>query len=178
MVYTMNEFWEKEWAKCPEADGIDFVPIGWWPWSPGLPVAQSNVKADFENPNFCYPRSGRFFWKWVDGKKQYILQPHMIEYFQKEFCSRCGTQRCPGDAEAIATCGHAERKPKMKKQAYVSVTYLFTFEPSEVGVSEDCTESEFEAAIDGYLNRVFEEVQGAADIIPNDIEVDIKGDFE
>ena len=99
------------------------------------------------------------------------------EQFQEKYCSLCGSQRCPGDEEAIAMCGH--NKPKReKKQAYVSVTYLFTFEPSEVGIPEDCTEDEFAAAIDGYLNRVFEEVQGAADIIPNDIEVDIKGDFE
>lgn len=59
------------------------------------------------------------------------------------------------------------------KKAYVSVTYLFQFEPSEVGVSEDCTDQEFEAAIDGYLNRVFEEVQSVADIIPNEIETEI-----
>lgn len=66
----------------------------------------------------------------------------------------------------------------MKKQAYVSVTYLFTFEPSEVGISEDCPKSQFEAAINDYLNRVFEGIQSTAGIIPNDIEVDIKGDFE
>ena len=59
------------------------------------------------------------------------------------------------------------------KKAYVSVTYLFQFEPSEVGIPEDCTKREFEAAIDGYLNRVFAEVQAAADIIPNDVEVEI-----
>lgn len=174
----MDKFWQDEWDKHPGAEGVDFVPIGWWPWSKGLPVHQTNVKADFENPHLMVPRSNRFCWKMVNGKKQYILTPYMEEHFQKEFCSRCGTQRCPGDSEAIATCGYAERKPKMKKQAYVSVTYLFTFEPSEVGIPEDCTKSEFEAAVDGYLNRVFEEVEGAADIIPNDIEVDIKGDFE
>ena len=177
-MYTMDKFWQDEWDRHPGAEGVDFVPIGWWPWSKGLPVHQTNVKADFENPNLCVPRSNRFYWKTVNGKKQYILTPQMEEYFQKEFCSRCGTQRCPGDSEAIATCGYAERKPKMKKQAYVSVTYLFAFEPSEVGISEDCSESEFEAAVDGYLNRVFEEVEGTVGIIPNDIEIDIKGDFE
>ena len=59
------------------------------------------------------------------------------------------------------------------KKAYVSVTYLLQFEPSGVGISEDCTEREFGAAIDDYLNRIFEEVQAAAGIIPNDIEVEI-----
>ena len=59
------------------------------------------------------------------------------------------------------------------KKAYVSVTYLFQFEPSEVGIPDDCTKREFEAAIDGYLNRVFEEVHSAADIVPNEIEIEI-----
>lgn len=59
------------------------------------------------------------------------------------------------------------------KKAYVSVTYLLQFEPSEIGIAEDCTNQEFEAAIDGYLNRVFEEVQTVANIIPNNIEIEI-----
>ena len=59
------------------------------------------------------------------------------------------------------------------KKAYVSVTYLFQFEPSEVGIPEDCTKREFEAAIDGCLNRVFEEIHTIAEITPNDIEIEI-----
>lgn len=173
----MDKFWQDEWDRHPGAEGVDFVPIGWWPWSKGLPIHQTNLKEDFENPQLMVPRSNRFYWKTVNGRKQYILTPEMEKYFEKEFCSMCGSQRCPGDSEAIATCGYAERKPKMKKQAYVSVTYLFQFEPSEVGISEDCTKAEFQAAVDGYMNRVFEEAVDSLGM-PNDIEVEINGDFE
>lgn len=60
----------------------------------------------------------------------------------------------------------------MKRIAYASTTYLFSFEPHEVGMPDDCTDSELEAAVTGYLNRIFEETidyLGA----PNDIEITI-----
>lgn len=60
----------------------------------------------------------------------------------------------------------------MKRVAYVSMTYLFTFEPSEVGLSEDCTDLELEAAVTGYLNRMFEETTHYLGV-PNDIEIAI-----
>ena len=33
-----------------------------------------------------------------------------------------------------------------KKTAYVSLTFLFQYEPEELELSEDCSEDEFEAA--------------------------------
>lgn len=57
------------------------------------------------------------------------------------------------------------------KTADISVTYLFQLNPEEVGISEDCTDEEFENGIKGYLHRIFEEVYRAAEIIPNDIEI-------
>ena len=59
------------------------------------------------------------------------------------------------------------------KEAQVSVTYLFTFNPNEVGISEKCTDKEFECAINGYLNRVFEETVNSLGM-PNDIEIHIE----
>ena len=61
----------------------------------------------------------------------------------------------------------------MTKEAQVSVTYLFTFDPTEVGISEGCTNKEFECAINGYLNRVFEETVNSLGM-PNDIEIQIE----
>lgn len=60
------------------------------------------------------------------------------------------------------------------KTAYVSLTYLFQFEPKELGLTEDCTEEEFEAAIDGQLSEVFDKVHEIMGV-PNDIEMDFNG---
>ena len=60
----------------------------------------------------------------------------------------------------------------MKRVAYASTTYLFTFEPHEVGMPDDCTDLELEAAVTGYLNRIFEETVHYLGM-PNDIEIEI-----
>ena len=60
----------------------------------------------------------------------------------------------------------------MKRVAYVSMTYLFTFEPHEVGMPDDCADLELEAAVTGYLNRIFEETVHHLGM-PNDIEIEI-----
>ena len=60
------------------------------------------------------------------------------------------------------------------KTAYVSLTYLFQFEPKELGLTDDCTEEEFEAAIDGQLSEVFDEVYETIGC-PNDIEKEFRG---
>lgn len=51
------------------ADGVDFVPI----MSPELipPVIVSYTKKEWMNGVSCYPKSGRRYWKLVDGKKIY-----------------------------------------------------------------------------------------------------------
>lgn len=51
------------------ADGVDFVPI----MSPELipPVIDSYTKEEWINGVKSYPKSGRRYWKMVDGKKVY-----------------------------------------------------------------------------------------------------------
>lgn len=58
-------------------------------------------------------------------------------------------------------------------KAQVSITYLFEFLPEDVGISLDSSEREFEAAINGYLNRIFEETESSLGV-PNDIEIYIE----
>ena len=61
------------------------------------------------------------------------------------------------------------------KTAYVSLTYLIQLEPAEVGISDECSQEQFEAAVEGYVHRVIEEMHDGSDMIPNDIEMDFKG---
>lgn len=171
----MDKFWEEQFAEVPEAEGIDFVSIGTMPWDLNKHIFQSNLKKDFENPHLATPRSGRLFWKMEDGKKKYLLTPKEEAIFEKEFCCMCGSQRCPGDTEAILNCGSFKRIEDKKKRADVSVTYTFSFDPSTVGLLNDCTEREFAAAVDGYMNRVFEEVEKAANIVPDTIDTEFLG---
>ena len=173
----MNEFWTKEWARHPDAEGIDFVPLGWRPWlKPDSVIIQSNIKADFDNPNFCYPRSSRLFWKMVNGEKQYILESPMVESFHQEFCNYCGSQRCPGDAEAIASCGYFNNnKPKPSpKIADIRLEYNLTLSPMDVGLDDNCSYEEFNAAVNGYLTRLYNEVEPALGI-PYETESDLLG---
>lgn len=61
------------------------------------------------------------------------------------------------------------------KTAYVSLTYLIRLEPAEVGISDDCSQEQFEAAVEGYVHRVVEELYDGSNMVPNDIEMDFKG---
>ena len=60
------------------------------------------------------------------------------------------------------------------KTAYVSLTYLFQYEPKEVGLTDECTEQEFKAAIDSQLSELLDETYEIMGV-PNDIEMDFKG---
>lgn len=59
------------------------------------------------------------------------------------------------------------------KRAYCSVTYLWSFEPSELGLSEDCTEEELEAAAEERMEKITNIISQRADIFPNDVEVSV-----
>lgn len=61
----------------------------------------------------------------------------------------------------------------MKKTAYVSVTYLWTFERSDLGLPEDTSDDEFEAAVNAHMEKATDQIGVQADIFPNDIEVSI-----
>ena len=60
----------------------------------------------------------------------------------------------------------------MKKVGYCSLTYLYQFFPKELGLSDDCSEREFEDAIEHEVDRIKFRTE---DIIgePNDIEITI-----
>ena len=62
-----------------------------------------------------------------------------------------------------------------EKTAYVSVTYLFTVDPEQVGLEDDCFYDEFSAAVEDYMERVTCMVGEQAEIFPNDIEIHING---
>lgn len=59
------------------------------------------------------------------------------------------------------------------KRAYCSVTYLWSFEPHDLGLPEDCTEEELEAAAEKRMEKITDAVAGLADIFPNDVEVSV-----
>lgn len=59
------------------------------------------------------------------------------------------------------------------KRAYCSVTYLWSFEPHDLGLSEDCTEEELEVAAEARMEKITELIFMQADIYPNDVEVSV-----
>ena len=59
------------------------------------------------------------------------------------------------------------------KRAYCSVTYLWSFEPHDLGLPEDCTEEELETAAEARMEKITEVISELADIFPNDVEVSV-----
>ena len=41
----------------------------------------------------------------------------------------------------------------MRKMAYVSVTFLYSFEPKELNLDDDCSEDEFRAAVEDKMKE-------------------------
>lgn len=41
----------------------------------------------------------------------------------------------------------------MRKIAYVSVTFLYSFEPKDLNLDDNCTEDEFRAAIEDRMKK-------------------------
>lgn len=56
-----------------DADGIDFIPIGWYLFGKeSVPdIIASYTIEEFKNVN-CIPKTGYSFYKIIDGKKEYI----------------------------------------------------------------------------------------------------------
>lgn len=171
----MDNFWKCEWERFPDASGVDFVPLGTWPWSENIEIIQSNLKEDFENPHLCYPRSGRLYWKIVDGKKYYLLETYMESLYVKDYCNKC-RNFCYSTKE-IEDCCNGKKcfilKPE-NKRADVSFQYNLIIDSETVGISEDCSEREFAAAVEEYLNQLFGKIQDAINLIPDEVEIDIK----
>lgn len=52
-------------------DGIDFVPLFWEPYKlNNQPIYKSYTKEEFKK-ELCIIKSCYYFWKMVDGKKEY-----------------------------------------------------------------------------------------------------------
>lgn len=41
----------------------------------------------------------------------------------------------------------------MRKIAYVSVTFLYSFEPKDLNLDDNCTENEFRAAVEDRMKK-------------------------
>ena len=67
----MSNYWEEKFAETG-ADGVDFVPLTAKPWDVKT-VYKSCTKQEML-AGVAYPRSNYFFWKIVDGEKQYIIE--------------------------------------------------------------------------------------------------------
>ena len=67
----MSNYWEEKFAETG-ADGVDFVPLTAKPWDIKT-VYESRTKQEML-ASVAYPRSNYFFWKIVDGEKQYIVE--------------------------------------------------------------------------------------------------------
>ena len=96
-----------------------------------------------------------------------------IEDFKEKYCNMCGSQRCPADEEAIQSCGH-NKPSQMNKLADIRVEYRFYLEPMLVGLTENCSEEAFQAAVDGYMSRIYEELAPFVGA-PDEIEIDLLG---
>ena len=71
-----NDFWKPMFEHF-DADGIDFVPLGFNPCcTPQSKVYASFTKEQFLAGGVIYPRSGYIFWKMINGLKCYLVEDH------------------------------------------------------------------------------------------------------
>ena len=64
------------------------------------------------------------------------------------------------------------------KAAYVNVTYLYMFEPNELGLDDNCSEEEFNNAVSNFMSNELERVHDLTELSHNDVDISIVGDFE
>lgn len=62
---------------------------------------------------------------------------------------------------------------KRAETAYCSVTYLWSFTRAELGLPEDATNEEFEAAAEAKMEQITDAITHMADIYHNDLEISI-----
>ena len=67
----MSNYWTEKFAETG-ADGVDFVPLIAKPWDIKT-IYESKTKEEML-AGAAYPRSNYFFWKMVNGKKEYIVE--------------------------------------------------------------------------------------------------------
>lgn len=71
------------------ADGVDFVPLAQTFQSPmyDKEVYLSLTREELLTYKGCYPRSGRVYWKMVNGQKIYIDKNQKEYKYDEEDCS-------------------------------------------------------------------------------------------
>ena len=57
--------------------------------------------------------------------------------------------------------------------AYCSLTYLFSFTAKELGLSEDASPAEVEAAAESFMERITNFITANTDFIHNDCEISV-----
>lgn len=60
-------------------------------------------------------------------------------------------------------------------EARVTLTYLMTLEPKDLGLEEDCMSRELKLAAEEYVNNLVDDVSYNF-IMPNDIEIEVVAD--
>jgi hypothetical protein len=61
----------------------------------------------------------------------------------------------------------------MKKQVNVSLTYLFTFYPKDLGLDDTATRTTLMDYADVEIDGIIADINHFAGLIPNDIEVEV-----
>ena len=59
------------------------------------------------------------------------------------------------------------------KKAYISINYLFTLEPEEVDLDNNCSEEEFYKAVKEYMENAASNMDFLLGYNHNDLEIDI-----
>ena len=59
------------------------------------------------------------------------------------------------------------------KKAYISINYLFTLEPEEVDLDNNCSEEEFYKAVKEYMENAASNMDFLLEYKHNDLEIDI-----
>lgn len=61
----------------------------------------------------------------------------------------------------------------MKKQVNVSLTYLLTFYPEDLGLDDDAPRTALMDYADVEIDKITMKIQEAVDMTPNDIETEV-----
>ena len=65
------------------------------------------------------------------------------------------------------------RNPNRGETAYCSVTYLWSFTRAELGLPDDATNEELEAAAEAKMEQITDHITQMANIFHNDLEISV-----
>jgi hypothetical protein len=63
--------------------------------------------------------------------------------------------------------------PKRGETAYCAVTYLWSFTRADLGLPDDASNAELEAAATAMMEQITDYIAQMANIFPNDLEVSV-----